>query len=151
MVEDRGDALLDRVDHQGLGAGAGGLQVQMAVDVPPLAVQYLVKVGGGVAIDGQAPGQGGIDMGMGIGKDQHDDAAPGIHELRLGILGLQVCGGAYCHDRSAVRDHAAVRQIAGTVQNYRVMTFPFASRIIKKTSSYGCTENKKGAPNHPLV
>ncbi|SCJ14696.1 Uncharacterised protein [uncultured Blautia sp.] len=56
MVENGGDALLDGVDHQGLGAGLGGLQVQIPVNVPPLAVQHLIEAGGVVPIDGEAPG-----------------------------------------------------------------------------------------------
>ena len=112
VVEDGGDALLDGVDHQRLGAGLGGLQVQVPVDVPPLAVQHLVKAGGVVPVDGEAPGQSGIDVGVGIDESRHDDAAPGVHKLRLGVLGLQIGGGAHLHDLAAVGDHAAVRQVA---------------------------------------
>ena len=115
MVEDGGDALLDGVDHQGLGAGAGGLQIQVPVDVPPLAVQHLVEVGGVVAVDGEAPGQGGVDVGMGVDEARHDDAALGVHEFRLGVFGLEVGGGADFHDFAAVRDHAAVGVVAGAV------------------------------------
>ena len=112
VVEDGGDALLDGVDHQRLGAGPGGLQVQVPVNVPPLAVQHLVETGGVVPVDGEAPGQGGVDVGVGVDEPRHDDAAPGVHELRLGVLGLQSGGGAHLHDLSSVGDHAAVRQIA---------------------------------------
>ena len=112
VVEDGGDALLDGVNHQSLGAGAGGLQVQIPVDIPPLAVQHLVEVGGVVAVDGEAPGQGGVNMGVGVDKSRHDDAAPGIYKFRLGIFGLQVRGGAYLHNGSAVGGHAAVREVS---------------------------------------
>ena len=112
MVEDGGDALLDGVNHQSLGAGAGGLQVQIPVDIPPLAVQHLIEVGGVVAVDGEAPGQGGVNMGVGVDKSRHDDAAPGIYKFRLGIFGLQVRGGAYLHNGSAVGGHAAVREVS---------------------------------------
>ena len=112
VVEDGGDALLDAVDDQGLGAGAGGLQIQVPVDVPPLAIQHLIEVGGGVAVDGEAPGQGGVDVGVGVDEAGHDDAAPGVHEFRLGILGLQIGSLADFHDLAAVGDHAAVRQVA---------------------------------------
>ena len=112
VVEDGGDALLDGVDHQGLGAGPRGLQVQVPVDVPPLAVQHLVEAGGVIPIDGEAPGQGGVDVGVGVDETRHDDAAPGVHELRLGVSGLQVGGGAHLHDLSPVSDHTAVGEIA---------------------------------------
>ena len=110
-----GDALLDGVDHQGLGGSAGGLQVQVPVDVPPLAVQHLIEVGGIVAVDGKAPGQGGVDVGMGVDETGHDDAALGVHKLCLGILGLQIGGGAHLYDLAAVGDYATVGVVAGTV------------------------------------
>ena len=116
MVEDGGDALLDGVNHQSLGAGAGGLQVQIPVDIPPLAVQHLVEVGGVVAVDGEAPGQGGVDVGVGIDKARHDDAATSVHKFRLGVLGLQIRGGADLHDLAAIGDHAAVRQVADALR-----------------------------------
>ena len=116
MVENGGDALLDGVDHQGLGAGLGGLQVQIPVNVPPLAVQHLIEAGGVVPIDGEAPGQGGVDVGVGIDKARHDDAATSVHKFRLGVLGLQIRGGADLHDLAAIGDHAAVRQVADALR-----------------------------------
>ena len=113
VVEDGGDALLDGVDHQSLGAGLGSRQVQVAVDVPPLAVQHLVEVGGGVAVDAEAPGQGGIDVGVGVDEAGHDDPALGVHEFRLGIFRLQGGGFAHLDNFPAVGDHAAVGQVAG--------------------------------------
>ena len=115
VVENSGDALLDGVDHQGLGGSLGRLQVQIPVDVPPLAVQHLVEVGGVVAVDAEAPGQSGVNVGMGVDEARHDDAALGVHKLRLGVLGLQFRGGAHLHDLAAVGDHTAVGIIAGTV------------------------------------
>ncbi len=113
VVEDGGDALLDGVDHQGLGTGPGGCQVQMTVDVPPLAIQYLIEVGGGVAVDGEAPGQGRVDVGVGIDEAGHNDAALGVHKFRLGVFGSQGGSLADLHNPSAVSDHAAVGQVAG--------------------------------------
>ena len=115
MVKNGGDALLDGVDHQGLGGSLGSFQVQIPVDVPPLAVQHLIEVGGVVAVDAQAPGQSGIDVGVGVDKARHDDAALGVHKLRLGVFGLQIGGGADLHDLAAVGDHTAVGIVAGTV------------------------------------
>jgi hypothetical protein len=52
-------------------------------------------------------------MGVGVDETGHDDAAPGVHELRLGIPGPEIRGGAHRHDLSAVGDDAAVGVIAG--------------------------------------
>ena len=53
MVEDGGHAVPDAVQHRGVGAGPGAVQGQMPVDVPPLAVQHLQKVGGVEPVDGR--------------------------------------------------------------------------------------------------
>ena len=81
-------AVLDAVQVQRVGAGLGALQGQVAVDVPPLAVQDLIEIGGVEAIDAQSTGQGGVDMGMGVHQPRHNDAALGINELRVRVLGL---------------------------------------------------------------
>ena len=47
---------------QGVRAGLCALQGQMAVNIPPLAVQDLVKVCGIEAVDAQPPGQGGVNV-----------------------------------------------------------------------------------------
>ena len=116
VVKDGGDALLDGVDDQSLGRGTGGLQVQIPIDIPPLAVQHLIEIGGVIAVDGEAPGQSGVDVGVGVDEAGHDDAASGIHKFRRRVLGLQLCGGAHGHDLSAVGDYAAVRVIAGAIR-----------------------------------
>ena len=116
VIENGGDALLDGVDDQRLGGGSGGLQIQMAVNVPPLAVQHLIEIGGVVAVDGKTPGQCGVNMGMGVDQTRHDDAAPGVHKFRLGVLGLEFRGGAHGHNLAAVGHDAAVRVIAGAVR-----------------------------------
>ena len=116
MIEDGGDALLDGVDDQGLCGGPGGRQVQVPVDVPPLAVQHLIEVGGVVPLDGEAPGQGGVDVGVGVDEARHDDPAPGVHELRLGVLRFQRGGFPHLHNLPAVGDHAAVGQVAGALR-----------------------------------
>ncbi len=41
MVKDGGDTVTDAVQHRSIGAGAGAVQGQIPVDVPPLAVQHL--------------------------------------------------------------------------------------------------------------
>ena len=88
-------------------------------------------------------------MGVGIDKARHDDAATSVHKFRLGVLGLQIRGGADLHDLAAIGDHAAVRQVADALR-IRVMTLPFASKIIKMTSfcpSFAYLIKRKGASN----
>ncbi len=55
-------------------------------------------------------------MGVGIDKARHDDAATSVHKFRLGVLGLQIRGGADLHDLAAIGDHAAVRQVADALR-----------------------------------
>src|SRR5699024_10907162 len=102
---------LDAVHIQRVGAGAGALQGQVPVHVPPLAVQHLIEGGGVVPVDGEAPGQGGVDVGVGVDKAGHDDAALGVDKLRLGIFGLQIRGRAHLQDLGAVNGHAAVGKV----------------------------------------
>ena len=112
MVEHGGDALLDGVDVQCGGAGTGAVHHQVTVDGPPGAVQHLIEVGGVVAHDAQAAGQGGIDVGVGVDQGRHDDAALGVDDLGLGVFGPQ--GGllAHLHDAGALVGHRAVLVIA---------------------------------------
>ena len=87
VIEDGSDTLLDAVDIQSVGAGPAALQGQLPVHGPPGAVQHLVEIGGVVAHNAQAPGQGGVDMGVGVDESRHDDAAPGINDLGVRIFG----------------------------------------------------------------
>ena len=111
MVKDGGDALFNAVQVQRVGAGLGALQGQVAVDVPPLAVQDLIEIGGVEAIDAQSTGQSGVDMGMGVHQTRHNDAALGINELRVRVLGLQLRRGAHRRDLGAVDGYAAIGEI----------------------------------------
>ena len=112
VIEDGGNALLDAVHIQGVGAGAGAGQGQLAVDGPPGAVQDLVEIGGIVAHDGQAPCQGGVDMGVGIDEGGHDDAALGVDEVGLGVFGPQDVLLAYLGDDGSLIGHGPVLIIA---------------------------------------
>lgn len=112
MVENGGNALLDAVYVQGVGAGAGAGQGQLAVDGPPGAVQDLVEIGGIVAHDGQAPCQGGVDMGVGIDEGGHDDAALGVDEVGLGVFGPQDALLAHLGDGGSLIGYGAVLIIA---------------------------------------
>ncbi|MPM26014.1 hypothetical protein SDC9_72515 [bioreactor metagenome] len=116
MVKNGGDALLDGVDHQSLGRGLRGLQIKMPVNGPPGAVQDLVKIGGVIARDAQAAGQSGIDVSMGVDETGHDDAAFGVHEFRLRVLSLQLCGAAHGYNFPPVGDHAAVGVVTGALR-----------------------------------
>ena len=112
VVEDGGDALLDGVHVEGGGAGAGAVHHQVAVDGPPGTVQDFVEVGGIVAHDGQAPCQGGVDMGVGIDEGGHDDAALGVDEVGLGVFGPQDALLAYLGDGGSLVGYGAVLIIA---------------------------------------
>ena len=147
MVEDGGDALLDAVDDQRLGGGFRGFQVQVPVNGPPGTVQHLVEVGGVIAHNGKAPGQRGVDVGVGVDEAGHDDAAPGVHEFRLGILGLQVSGPADLHDLAAIGGDAAIGQVAGPVgvpgDDFAVCQYDHTKNLLECLN----LRNKKGAPN----
>ena len=86
MVEDGGDTLLDGVHVQSRGAGPCAVHHQLAVDGPPRAVQHLIEVGGVVAHDGQTSRQRRVDVGVSVDEGGHDDAAPGIDAVGVGVL-----------------------------------------------------------------
>ena len=112
VVKNGGHALLDAVNVKCVGRSAGTGQREPAVDGPPCAVKHLVEVCWIIAHDGQATRQSGIDVRMCVDERGHDDAALGIDELSLGVLGLQIGGFADFLDPSSVDDDAAVGQIA---------------------------------------
>ncbi len=89
MVEDRRHALLDRVDVKGGGAGLCAVHHQVAVDRPPGPVEHLVEVRGVVALDGQTAGEGRVDVRVRVDERGHDDAAPGVDDLGIGVLGAE--------------------------------------------------------------
>ena len=111
VVKDGGDAVPDAVQHRGVGAGPGAVQGQMAVDVPPGALQHLQEVGGVIARDGQAPGQAAVDVGVGIDEARQNDLPPGVHKFRSRVLGPHVGQGPYLLDGVAVDDHRSVGQV----------------------------------------
>ena len=111
MVKDGGDPLLDAVHVQRVRAGPGAGQGQAAVNGPPGSLQHLQKAGGAVAVNGEAPGQGGVDVGVGVDEPGHDDAAPGVHQLRLRVLLPQLGGGAHGGNALSVDGYAAVLQV----------------------------------------
>ena len=115
MVEDGGTAGLDAVDDGGVGAGPGTRERQVPVDSPPHAVQDLIKVGGVETLDGQAPGEGAVDMGVDVDERGHDDAAPGVHTLGVGPGFLQLSARADGLDVSPIHQHGPVREV-GTVR-----------------------------------
>ena len=111
MVKNGGHAVPDAVQHGGVGGRPGAVQRQMAVDVPPGALQHLQKVGGVVACDGKTPGQPGIDVGVRVDETRHDDAALRVHHLGVGVAGLQCGGLAHRGDGGAVNRHCAVLKV----------------------------------------
>ena len=113
VVKDRGNALLDAIQVQGVGGGLRPRQGQLAVQGPPGAFQDFQEVGGVVAHNGQATAQGRVDVRMCVDESGHDDAALGIDKLGVRILFLQVAGGADFFDLGAVNHYAAVGQVGG--------------------------------------
>ena len=111
MVEDGGDAVPDAVQHRGVGAGPGAVQGQVAVDIPPLAVQHLEKVGGVKPVDGQTPGQAAVDMGVDVDQARHDHAALGVHKLGVGVLLLHGLKGAGFLYRIPIQHHGPILQV----------------------------------------
>ena len=108
VVKDGGHPVPDAVQHGGPGAGPGAVQGQAPVDVPPLPVQNFIEVRGAEPVDGQAPGQTGVDMGVDVDEPGHDDPAPCVHKFRLGVPGPQ--GGEVPHfpDSLPLQDHRPV-------------------------------------------
>ena len=82
----------------------------MAVDGPPLLVQYLQEVGGVVAADGQAAREGGVDMVVRVDEARHDHAAPRVHEGRVGVFGAQRLRAAHFGNQVALNGNAAIFQ-----------------------------------------
>ena len=89
MVENGRDALLDAVDVQRIGRGAGALERQLAVHGPPCAVKDFVEARGVVADDAQAASQSGVNVGVGVDEGGHDDAALGVDDLGLRVFCAQ--------------------------------------------------------------
>ena len=110
-VKNGGHAVPDAVQDGGVGAGAGAVQGQMPVDVPPLAVQDLEEIGGVKPVNGQPPGQAGINVRMDVDEAGHNHPAPGVHKPGLGILGPQGRQGTGFPNRLPLQDHRAVLQV----------------------------------------
>ena len=88
MVEQSSAACLYAVYEGGVCAVAGPFQIQIAVYGPPHAVQYLIEVGGVIALYRETAGKGGIDMGMHVYECGHYYVAFSVYELRIGVLCL---------------------------------------------------------------
>ena len=112
MVEDRRHALLDGVHVQRGGGGFCAVHHQVAVDGPPCAVKDFVEVRRVVADDGKAAGEGRVDMRVRVDERGHDDAAPGVNDLGVGILGAKHRFLAYFDDLRALEGDGAVLIIA---------------------------------------
>ena len=112
MVEDRRHALLDGVHVQRGGGRPCAVHHQMAVDGPPRAVKDFVEVRRVVADDGKAAGEGGVDVRVRVDERGHDDAAPGVNDLGVGILGAKRCFLADFDDLRALEGDGTVLVIA---------------------------------------
>ena len=111
VVEDRGDAVPDALQYRGIGAGPGHVQGQVAVDVPPCALQYLQEICGVVARDREPPGQPRIDVGVGVNQPGHDDAAVGVDAFGIRIARRQRFAFTHFEDGIALDDHRPVGEV----------------------------------------
>ena len=112
MVEDRGHTLLDAVDIERVGRGARSGDGEPAVDGPPRPVEHLIEVRRVVPGDGEAAGERGVDMRMGVDKRGHNHAATRVDDLGVGVLGAQDALLADGGDLAALIGHGAVLIIA---------------------------------------
>ena len=108
MVENGRHALLDGVDVKRGGGGARAVHHQVAVDGPPCAVKDFVEVRRIVADDGKAAGEGRVDMRVRVDERGHDDAALGVDDLDVGILGAKHRFLAYFDDLRPLKGDGAV-------------------------------------------
>ena len=111
VVDDGGNAVTDGVQDGGVSASLGAVHGQVAVDVPPSVLQNFDEVTGVLACDGQATGQTGVDVSVGIDQAGHDNAALCVHELGVGVLGLHLSQSANFLDQFALDDDSAVFQV----------------------------------------
>ena len=111
VVEDGGHAVADAVQDGRVRGGAGALRVEVAIDLPPLLLEVLEEVGGVAALDGQAAGEAGIDVGVGVDESRHDHRATRVEELCVGVLALERGPVADLHDLGAVDDDRAVLEV----------------------------------------
>ena len=112
MVKDGRDALLDTVDVERVGRGARPGEGEPAVDGPPRPVEHLIEVRRVVPGDGEAAGERGVDMRMGVDKRGHNHAATRVDDLGVGVLGAQDALLADGGDLAALIGHGAVLIIA---------------------------------------
>ena len=115
MVKDRGHARADRLDQGHIGRHPGHIPGQVAIDVPPRALEHTHKIDRIVPRDGQAAGEGRIDVVMGVDKAGQDDPAPRVDGRGVRMLGAQRVrlpdgqNGRFVKDDRAVRHHRAGR------------------------------------------
>ena len=89
VVEDAGHTVADGVEDRGIGAGAGAVEGEVTVDVPPLLLEVLEEVVGVAALDGQAAGEAGVDVRVAVDQARHDDAAVGVDVVGAGVGSLE--------------------------------------------------------------
>ena len=82
MVDDGGAAGVDGFEEGDEGRIADGLGIEGEVELPPHALEDFNEVAGGFARRGEAAGEGGIEMVVGVDEARHGDHALGIDHLR---------------------------------------------------------------------
>lgn len=113
--------------------GARGIQVEVAIDLPPLHLKVVEEVLGVATLDGKAAGKAGVDVGVGVHQAGHDDATLGVHVLGTWVLLLKVRLAPHGDDLLAIdgdgaRLEVGIVLVAGddaTVSDKQHMRAPF--------------------------
>ena len=81
VVDDGGAAGVDGFEEGDEGRVADGLGVEGEVELPPHALEDFDEVAGGLAGGGEAAGEGGVEVVVGVDEAGHGDHALGVHDL----------------------------------------------------------------------
>lgn len=111
VVEDRRDAALQALEHGRLSRGTVLVQIEPAVNRPPLLFEVLEEGRRVAALDCKAAGKSRIDMGVAVHKAGHDEAAIGIGELCLGVCCCKLGCRANGRDRLSLDQDSAIIEI----------------------------------------
>ena len=81
VVDDGGAAGVDGFEEGDEGGVADGLGVEGEVELPPHALEDFDEIAGGFAGGGEAAGEGGVEVVVGVDEAGHGDHALGVHDL----------------------------------------------------------------------
>ena len=111
VVEDRGHAVAQAVEHGGVRTRAGAIEREVVVDLPPLLLEVLQEVVRVAALDGEAARQAGVDVGVAVHQARHDDAAVGVNVVGIGVGGAQGALVAHRRDLVAVDQNGTMLEV----------------------------------------